>query len=113
MVAATMRNNVPDPQLLVSALPTRVENSMAKAGQETRKDASNEARRARQIQRFHPRLSEAVLSGNKIKTLNRQAYGYRDEEFFILKLLAWIPTLEEALTKLRAWLLICPRAAPQ
>ena len=24
---------------------------------------------------------------NKIKTLNRQAYGYRDEEFFILKLL--------------------------
>ena len=24
---------------------------------------------------------------NKIKTVNRQAYGYRDEEFFILKLL--------------------------
>jgi len=26
-------------------------------------------------------------TNNKIKTLNRQAYGYRDEEFFILKLL--------------------------
>jgi hypothetical protein len=25
---------------------------------------------------------------NKIKTLTRQAYGYRDEAFFILKLLA-------------------------
>ena len=26
-------------------------------------------------------------TNNKIKTVNRQAYGYRDEEFFILKLL--------------------------
>ena len=26
-------------------------------------------------------------TNNKIKTLTRQAYGYRDEDFFILKLL--------------------------
>ena len=27
-------------------------------------------------------------ANNKIKTLTRQAYGYRDEAFFILKLLS-------------------------
>jgi len=37
----------------------------------------------------HP-INNGRMEGtnNKIKTLNRQAYGYRDEEFFILKLLA-------------------------
>ena len=36
----------------------------------------------------HP-INNGRMEGtnNKIKTLNRQAYGYRDEEFFILKLL--------------------------
>ena len=36
------------------------------------------------------RLSSGKMEGvnNKIKTLTRQAYGYRDEAFFILKLLA-------------------------
>ena len=36
------------------------------------------------------RLSNGPMEGinNKIKTLTRQAYGYRDEDFFILKLLA-------------------------
>ena len=36
------------------------------------------------------RLSSAKMEGvnNKIKTLTRQAYGYRDEAFFILKLLS-------------------------
>jgi transposase len=35
------------------------------------------------------RLNNGKMEGtnNKIKTLTRQAYGYRDEEFFILKLL--------------------------
>jgi transposase len=35
------------------------------------------------------RINNGRMEGtnNKIKTLNRQAYGYRDEEFFILKLL--------------------------
>jgi transposase len=37
---------------------------------------------------LHP-INNGRMEGtnNKIKTLNRQAYGYRDEEFFILKLL--------------------------
>jgi transposase len=36
----------------------------------------------------HP-INNGRMEGtnNKIKTLNRRAYGYRDEEFFILKLL--------------------------
>jgi transposase len=36
----------------------------------------------------HP-INNGRMEGtnNKIKTLNRHAYGYRDEEFFILKLL--------------------------
>jgi transposase len=36
----------------------------------------------------HP-INNGRMEGtnNKIKTLNRQAYGYRDEEFFILRLL--------------------------
>jgi transposase len=36
------------------------------------------------------RLSSGKMEGvnNKIKTLTRQAYGYRDEAFFILKLLS-------------------------
>ena len=36
----------------------------------------------------HP-INNGRMEGtnNKIKTLNRQAYGYRDEDFFILKLL--------------------------
>ncbi|OQC24548.1 MAG: hypothetical protein BWX68_02125 [Verrucomicrobia bacterium ADurb.Bin063] len=36
------------------------------------------------------RLSSGKMEGvnNKIKTLTRQAYGYRNEAFFILKLLA-------------------------
>ncbi len=36
----------------------------------------------------HP-INNGKMEGtnNKIKTLNRQAYGYRDEDFFILKLL--------------------------
>jgi transposase len=36
----------------------------------------------------HP-INNGRMEGtnNKIKTLNRQAYGYRDEEFFMLKLL--------------------------
>jgi transposase len=36
------------------------------------------------------RINNGKMEGinNKIKTLTRQAYGYRDEEFFILKLLA-------------------------
>jgi len=36
------------------------------------------------------RLSSGKMEGvnNKVKTLTRQAYGYRDEAFFILKLLA-------------------------
>lgn len=36
----------------------------------------------------HP-INNGRMEGtnNKIKTINRQAYGYRDEEFFILKLL--------------------------
>ena len=35
------------------------------------------------------RINNGRMEGtnNKIKTVNRQAYGYRDEEFFILKLL--------------------------
>jgi transposase len=34
--------------------------------------------------------SSSILEGvnNKIRTLTRQAYGYRDEAFFILKLLS-------------------------
>jgi transposase len=45
----------------------------------------------------HP-INNGRMEGtnNKIKTLNRQAYGYRDEEFFILKLLG----LHEARYKL-------------
>ena len=34
------------------------------------------------------RLREALELNNKIRTMQRQAYGYRDQEFFILKLLA-------------------------
>ena len=36
----------------------------------------------------HP-INNGRMEGtnNKIKTLNRQAYGFRDEDFFILKLL--------------------------
>lgn len=39
---------------------------------------------------WHHRISSGKMEGinNKIKTLTRQAYGYRDEEFFILKLLS-------------------------
>jgi transposase len=32
-------------------------------------------------------IGEIEGTNNKIKTLTRQAYGYRDEDFFILKLL--------------------------
>lgn len=38
---------------------------------------------------WHHPINNGRMEGtnNKIKTLNRQAYGYRDEEFFILRLL--------------------------
>jgi transposase len=39
---------------------------------------------------WHYRISNGPMEGinNKVKTMTRQAYGYRDEDFFILKLLA-------------------------
>lgn len=39
---------------------------------------------------WHHRITSGKMEGinNKIKTLTRQAYGYRDEKFFILKLLS-------------------------
>jgi len=47
---------------------------------------------------FNHRISSGLLEGinNKIKTLKRSAYGYRDDEFFKLKILA----LHEAKYKL-------------
>jgi len=39
---------------------------------------------------YNFRISTGPLEGtnNKIKTMNREAYGYRDEEFFTLKIFA-------------------------
>jgi transposase len=39
---------------------------------------------------YNFRISTGPLEGtnNKIKTMKRQAYGYRDHEFFVLKILA-------------------------
>ena len=38
---------------------------------------------------YHYRISTGPLEGtnNKIKTMKRQAYGFRDQEFFKLKIL--------------------------
>jgi transposase len=43
-------------------------------------------------------ISNGPMEGtnNKIKTMNRQVYGYRDHEFFKLKILA-IPEIKYAL----------------